>query len=52
MAILTQPESRILVHGIANPLARFQCAEILRHGTWLAGIVAAESGGPGGLVTG
>lgn len=42
MAILTQPESRILLHGIANPLARFQCAEIPRHGSRLAGIVAAN----------
>ena len=42
MAILTQPESRILLHGIANPLARFQCTEIPRHGTRLVGIVTAN----------
>jgi succinyl-CoA synthetase alpha subunit len=39
MAILTQAD-RLLLQGITNPLARFQCAEILRHGTNLAGIVA------------
>lgn len=43
MAILAPSDSRILLHGIANPLARFQCAEIPRHGTRLAGIVAANS---------
>lgn len=42
MAILTRAD-RILLQGIGNPLARFQCAEILRHGTKLAGIVAARS---------
>jgi succinyl-CoA synthetase alpha subunit len=42
MAILAPSDSRILLHGIANPLARFQCAEIPRHGTLLAGIVAAD----------
>lgn len=44
MAILTRAD-RILLQGIENPLARFQCAEILRHGTKLAGIVAARPGG-------
>ena len=44
MAILAQADSRILLQGIANPLARFQCAEILRHGTELAGIVATRPG--------
>lgn len=44
MAILTRPDSRILLHGIANPLARFQCADMLRHGTRLAGVVAAHPG--------
>jgi succinyl-CoA synthetase alpha subunit len=42
MAILAPSDSRILLHGIANPLARFQCAEIPRHGTLLAGIVVAD----------
>ena len=44
MAILAQADSRILLQGIANPLARFQCAEILRHGTELAGMVATRPG--------
>ena len=44
MAILAFAETRILVHGIENPLARFQCEEMLRHGTKLTGIVAAEPG--------
>lgn len=44
MAILVSTESRILVHGIGNPLARFQCEEMLRHGTRLTGIVAADPG--------
>lgn len=44
MAILAGADSRILLHGIADPLARFQCEEILRHGTRLAGIVAGEPG--------
>ena len=39
MAILAEAD-RIILHGIANSLARFQCEEILRHGTRLAGIVA------------
>ena len=42
MAILAPSDSRILLHGIANPLAQFQCAEIPRHGTALAGIVVAD----------
>lgn len=41
MAILQQAD-RILLQGLANPLARFQCVEILRHGTRLAGIVATR----------
>ncbi|HET6160653.1 MAG TPA: succinate--CoA ligase subunit alpha [Dongiaceae bacterium] len=44
MAILALPETRILVHGIGNPLARFQCEEMLRHGTRLTGIVAVDPG--------
>jgi succinyl-CoA synthetase alpha subunit len=44
MAILAFAETRILVHGIENPLARFQCEEMLRHGTKLTGIVAMERG--------
>lgn len=44
MAILAFAETRILVHGIGNPLARFQCDEMLRHGTKVRGIVAAEPG--------
>ena len=43
MAILAFADSRILVHGIADPLARFQCEEMVRHGTKLAGIVAADA---------
>ena len=42
MAILALTESRILLHGIGNRLARFQCDEMLRHGTKLTGIVVAE----------
>lgn len=42
MAILAFAESRVLVHGIENALARFQCEEMLRHGTKLIGIVAAD----------
>jgi succinyl-CoA synthetase alpha subunit len=42
MAILAFADSRILMHGIADPLARFQCEEMVRHGTKLAGIVAAD----------
>lgn len=43
MAILALSETRILVHGIGDPLARFQCEEMRRHGTRLVGIVVAES---------
>ena len=42
MAILAFAESRILVHGISDPLARFQCEEMIHHGTKLAGIVAVD----------
>src|SRR5262245_50717587 len=44
MAILADATVRVLVHGVANPLARFQCAEMLRHGTKLCGIVDPEAG--------
>ncbi len=40
MAILADANSRIVIQGIANPLARFQCEEMLRHGSRLVGIVA------------
>ena len=40
MAILADASSRILVQGVTNPLARFQCEEMLRHGSKLVGIVA------------
>jgi succinyl-CoA synthetase alpha subunit len=39
MAILADENSRLLVCGIEDPLARFQCGEIVRHGTRLVGIV-------------
>src|SRR5262249_54234402 len=42
VAILAFADTRILMHGIADPLARFQCDEMVRHGTRLAGIVAAD----------
>jgi succinyl-CoA synthetase alpha subunit len=45
VAILAYKTSRIVVCGIADPLARFQCHEMQRHGTNLVGIVA----GPGEL---
>lgn len=41
MAILADEHSAIIVCGIGNPLARFQCDEMIRHGTRLAGIVGA-----------
>ncbi len=40
MAILADANSRILVQGVTNPLARFQCEEMLRHGSKLVGVVA------------
>src|SRR6185437_3107964 len=40
MAILADANSRILVQGVTNPLARFQCEEMLRHGSKLLGVVA------------
>src|SRR5579871_5567029 len=39
MAILADANSRILVQGFGNPLARFQCEEMLRHGSKLVGVV-------------
>jgi len=42
MAILADRHSRILVQGLHNPLARFQCVEMARHGPNLVGIVADE----------
>jgi succinyl-CoA synthetase alpha subunit len=47
MAILADANSRIVVCGIGNSLARFQCLEMLRHGTALTAIVgtAAELAG-------
>jgi succinyl-CoA synthetase alpha subunit len=43
MAILAGRHSKVLVCGIANPLARFQCEEMLRHGTQISGVVGLES---------
>jgi succinyl-CoA synthetase alpha subunit len=42
MAILADRGSRILLQGLDNPLARFQCMEMVKHGTNLVGIVASE----------
>jgi succinyl-CoA synthetase alpha subunit len=39
MAILADERSAVIVCGIGDPLARFQCEEMLRHGTRLTGIV-------------
>jgi succinyl-CoA synthetase alpha subunit len=43
VAILADANVRVLIHGVANPLARFQCTEILRHGTRLCGIIEPEA---------
>src|ERR1700761_8387764 len=43
MAILADENSRIVMCGIDDPLARFQCHEMVRHGTQLVGIVAATA---------
>jgi succinyl-CoA synthetase alpha subunit len=43
MAILADENSRIMICGIDDPLARFQCHEMLRHGTQLVGIVGTEA---------
>ena len=40
MAIFAHRKSRLLLQGLKSSLARFQCAEILKHGTALRGIVA------------
>ncbi len=40
MAILAGTDSRILIQGVAGRLARFQCEEMLRHGTRLVGLIA------------
>jgi succinyl-CoA synthetase alpha subunit len=39
MSILLDAETRILLHGIADPLGRYQCSEMLRYGTALVGVV-------------
>jgi len=41
MAILVDEHSAVIVCGIADPLARFQCEEMRRHGTNLAGIIGS-----------
>jgi succinyl-CoA synthetase alpha subunit len=43
MAILADGGSRIVVCGIGDPLARFQCLEMQRHGTRLVGIVGTPT---------
>ena len=43
MAILALADTRILIQGIASPLARYQCLEMLRRGVALAGIVGNPS---------
>lgn len=43
MAILADTNSRVVVCGIGDPLARFQCSEMLRHGTRLVGVVATPA---------
>lgn len=47
MTILLDARTRIILHGIANPLARYQCEEMLRHGTNLVGVVEADYSGSG-----
>lgn len=46
MSILLDSRSRILVHGNSTPLARYQCSEMLRLGTGLAGTVGTCSANP------
>lgn len=41
MAILADRRSRILVCGLADRLARFQCTEMIRHGTVIAGLIGS-----------
>lgn len=43
MAILADADSRIVVCGIGDPLARFQCFEMQRHGTKLVAIVGTPA---------
>jgi len=43
VAILALADTRILIQGIASPLARYQCLEMCRRGTALAGIVGDAS---------
>jgi len=43
MAILADENSRIILCGIDDPLARFQCHEMVRHGTQLVGIVGTPA---------
>jgi succinyl-CoA synthetase alpha subunit len=42
MAILADQRSAVIVCGIGDPLARFQCEEMRRHGTTLAGIIGSS----------
>lgn len=44
MAILAGADSRVLIQGIEQSLARFQCEEMRRHGTKLAGVIASRPG--------
>jgi len=39
MSILLDADTHILLHGIADPLGRYQCSEMLRYGTALVGVV-------------
>ena len=43
MAILADATIGVLIHGATNPLARFQCSEMLRYGTRLCGVVGGSA---------
>jgi succinyl-CoA synthetase alpha subunit len=42
VAILANSTVGVLIHGAMNPLARFQCSEMLRYGTTLRGVVGGD----------